>query len=232
MKQLLLHILQLFISACPAAETVEEMCKVDTVVQCLRGTSNPQTHEAALALLAVVAARAPKRVLSAVLPVFTFVGLHLHQDDAFTFALITRTVSSLIPAILSAPGEQQELSLSVLSVFAEAWASIPSHRRVPLFSALLTSLSPSKYLSVLIAMLFDTLIVSNARPAEDDNPDKGSLFEALVEFCLELSREYDVQVQAESLLGLLRLVARTPAEPISTKQKQSVGTMMKIWHRD
>lgn len=63
--------------------------RVDLVVQCLRGTNNPQIHGQALLLLAALASIQPDLVLQNIMPVFTFMGASvLRQDDNYSFHII------------------------------------------------------------------------------------------------------------------------------------------------
>lgn len=222
LKQLVLDTLLHMVGSCSVEQAGSDIVNVDIVVDCLRNTTNPQTHDSALSLLAAVARTAPSRVLSAVLPVFTFVGSQLvRHDDSFSFNLITRTVTAIVPAILSF-SEGPALAHHVLSVFAEAWPNIPAHRRIALYATLLQALGPAQYLAAATALLLHTAVV-DARHAEPSKSDYPS--EAVGEFCLELAREFPVATQTMALLDLLRLLARSPAEPLPPKQKVTLGKL-------
>ncbi|KXS11658.1 glycosyltransferase family 32 protein [Gonapodya prolifera JEL478] len=81
--------------------------RLDTVVQSLRVTDNPQTHNSALLLLARLAQLNPHRVLNTVMPVFTFLGTNLvRQDDDYSFHVIHKTIETVLPALVQ-PREAQ-----------------------------------------------------------------------------------------------------------------------------
>ena len=42
------------------------------------------------------------RVLHNIMPIFTFMGAHLlHQDDQYSFQVITKTIDTVIPPVIS-----------------------------------------------------------------------------------------------------------------------------------
>jgi U3 small nucleolar RNA-associated protein 10 len=90
-KQLLLSFLLTLVTSCLESEIVlnESLLHVDYIVQCIRGTDNPQTHNASLILMAAIAGMHPDSVLANIMPVFTFMGANvLRQDDNYSFHVI------------------------------------------------------------------------------------------------------------------------------------------------
>lgn len=57
--------------------------KIEPVVQCIRGTQNPQTHHHALQLLSHAARMLPEQVLHNMMDIFTFMGSSVVSSDLF-----------------------------------------------------------------------------------------------------------------------------------------------------
>lgn len=96
-KQLVLSVLETVIRKCPeASEMSEESFRVDLIVQCIRITDNPQTHNAALLLLAAIGSIHSEIVLVNIMPVFTFMGANiLRQDDNYSFHVVQKTLETI-----------------------------------------------------------------------------------------------------------------------------------------
>lgn len=92
-KQLLLSLMFSITNECLEKSIVVDSSwlHVDHIVQCIRGTDNPQTHNASLILMASIAGMYPDAVLANIMPVFTFMGANvLRQDDNYSFHVIQR----------------------------------------------------------------------------------------------------------------------------------------------
>ena len=76
----------------------------------------------------------------------------LCQDDAYTFLMIHKTLEAIIPALILSNDKTQVIY--VLKVFVDAFAHIPSHRRLELFRSLLICLGQSQGEAYLVFMLF------------------------------------------------------------------------------
>jgi U3 small nucleolar RNA-associated protein 10 len=97
-KQLLLSFLLSLLKSCIESSIVldESLLHVDYIVQCIRGTDNPQTHNASLILMAAIAGMHPDSVLANIMPVFTFMGANvLRQDDNYSFHVIKQVSTRL-----------------------------------------------------------------------------------------------------------------------------------------
>lgn len=66
----------------------EKNFKIEPVVQCIRGTQNPQTHHHALQLLSHSARMLPEQVLHNMMDIFTFMG-----SSVVSFCLIKKIIS-------------------------------------------------------------------------------------------------------------------------------------------
>ncbi|KAK3742353.1 hypothetical protein QZH41_007854 [Actinostola sp. cb2023] len=162
----------------------EDKFNVELIVQCIRVSENPQTHHHALLLLAAAAKLFPEKVLHNVMSIFTFMGASmLRQDDSYSFQVISKTVETVIPALIQA-GEKQKLpklsvkgssALSlddivamVTRVFVDASPHIPEHRRLAVFSHLVSTVGSSKFLHVTLALLVERYVVHSSDPSEND----------------------------------------------------------------
>lgn len=135
----------------PAASIRESDFKIELVVQCIRGTQNPQTHHHALQLLTKLAAMIPDSVLHNIMDIFTFVGHSaIRRDDAYIYQLISNIVKSIVP-LLKVNNEIQ-----VLKVFTDVILDVPVHRRPTLYADFLTTFNPEKSLWKFLAILFET----------------------------------------------------------------------------
>ncbi|KAJ1936451.1 snoRNA-binding rRNA-processing protein utp10, partial [Linderina pennispora] len=130
LKQLVLTMLtRIFDEANKAGALIEEsVVRVDVIVQSIRTSSSPQTHNQTLLLLAAVAVQHPQAVLHHVMAIFTFMGANvLRQDDEYSFRVIHQTLEKVIPPLVKAkPGEQaiskrEEVALAgpILRVFVD-----------------------------------------------------------------------------------------------------------------
>ncbi|KAJ2617295.1 snoRNA-binding rRNA-processing protein utp10 [Coemansia sp. RSA 1365] len=154
---------------------VESAVRVDAVVQALRASGSPQTHNQALLLLAAVAAQHPDAVLHHVMALFTFMGANVvRQDDAYSFHVMEHSLRTIVPALVRAQttrSAQVTHAGPVLRVFVDALTHIPRHRRMSLFAALVAALG-SAYAAPVAALLLEkhaarVLATRAARESED-----------------------------------------------------------------
>lgn len=125
--------------------------KIDLVIQCVRGTQNPQTHHHALQLLTKLATMIPESVLHHILEIFMFVGSTVvRTDDAYTYQLISNIIKSVVPIL-----KQNNIN-QVLKVFSDILVDVPNHRLSTLYEDVLTTLGPKKILWKFFAILFET----------------------------------------------------------------------------
>ncbi|TIB99805.1 hypothetical protein E3Q18_01415 [Wallemia mellicola] len=137
--------------------------RIDTVVNVIRVSKNPQTFQQALLLISALAKLAPDNVLHNVMPIFTFMGANiLQRDDSFSFNVVQKTIEGVVPVVvnsLNSQAKDQEslmhASKPFLMTFTDAANHIPKHRRLVLFSFLVEVLDPIKYLSTILMLLVD-----------------------------------------------------------------------------
>ncbi|KAF9583012.1 HEAT repeat-containing protein 1, partial [Lunasporangiospora selenospora] len=216
-NQLILSSLTSFINRVStegSTSTIDEsVLRVDLVVNTIRATSNPQTHNQALLLIAAIATLFPEKVLHNIMPVFTFMGANvLRQDDNYSFHVIQQTLEKIVPALVSARrnqgGDSKDLAAQVrpiVKVFVDAIFHIPKHRRLRLFSVLISTLGEGEFLYVVISLLLEkqTERASKGHQGESD---------ALNEFALVLSSQFSAAVQMTALIALIGSMQSLPNE--------------------
>ncbi|KAF9915291.1 HEAT repeat-containing protein 1 [Lobosporangium transversale] len=196
----------------------ESILRVDLVVNCIRATGNPQTHHQALLLMAAIASLYPEKVLHNIMPVFTFMGANvLRQDDNYSFHVIQQTLEKIIPPLVAAHrhqsssttgSESQNLIMQVrpiIKVFVDAMFHIPKHRRLRLFSVLISTLGEDEFLYAVICMIIGK---------HTERASKGHQTEAdsLSDFALALSNQFSAVVQMKSVSTLLDMLQALPNE--------------------
>ncbi|RMX40131.1 hypothetical protein pdam_00002238 [Pocillopora damicornis] len=197
---------------CFVADLVpEDQFDVELIVQCIRSSENPRTHTQALLLLATSAKLFPEKVLHNVMSIFTFMGASVvRQDDSYSFEVITKTLDTVIPALIQA-GEKQQLpqltkkdsaSLDdivamLIRVFVDASPHIPEHRQLPLFAHLIGTVGSTQFLHT-------TSVAKKPLGAD---------------FCLSLCHCFHVNVQVEAMLKLLQFIDQLPLAKPEVRQK-------------
>ncbi|KAJ2004508.1 snoRNA-binding rRNA-processing protein utp10 [Coemansia thaxteri] len=169
---------------CGAAAVGEGSVRVDVIVQTLRTSRSPQTHNRALQLLAAVAAQHPAAVLHHVMAVFTFMGANAARvDDAYSFHVLTQTLEAVVAAVVPAGGAG-----AVLRVFVDSLSHVPRHRRVALFATLVATLGADASLPEAVAQLLEK------SAARDD----------VEAFALTLTHEFAAAQQIGAAAALVR----------------------------
>lgn len=216
-NQLMLSSLTSFVreaeSGAATSKVDESMLRVDLVVNCIRVTSNPQTHNQALLLMAAIASSYPEKVLHNIMPVFTFMGANvLRQDDNYSFHVIQQTLEKIIPPLVVAHRRQSDETKSlvfqvrpIIKVFVDALFHIPKHRRLRLFSILISTLGEDDFLYAIMCLVIEKLT---------ERATKGHQTEAdsLNDFALALSNQFSAVVQMKSLISLMDVILDLPNE--------------------
>ncbi|KAI7857260.1 hypothetical protein BDC45DRAFT_603350 [Circinella umbellata] len=180
----------------------ESTLRVDSVVQCIRTTSNPQTHNQALLLMATIASIYPEIVLHNIMTVFTFMGANvLRQDDNYSFQVIHQTLEKIIPPLVESSRREYESQAAItlqikpiIKVFVDALIHIPKHRRLPLFTVLIRTLGEDEFLYAIISLLLEKYAVKFSK--EDES-------ESLAEFCKSISQQFKPETQINAVYSLL-----------------------------
>lgn len=158
---------------------------IELVVQCIRGTQNPQTHHHALILMSHAAYMLPEQVLHHIMEIFTFMGSSvLRHDDAYSFQIIIKIIETLIPILVKMDKSVEEYSekeiqqlqkrvVPVLRIFADVVLHVPEHRRLPLYKKLLETLGPNQFLWTFLALLLETHVShANEEKEKKSNPQR------------------------------------------------------------
>lgn len=192
----------------------ESALRVDVVVQCIRITGNPQTHNQALLLMANIASMYPECVLHNIMPLFTFMGANvLRQDDNYSFQVIQQTMEKILPPLVvssrkSNNDDEAALVLEVrpiIKVFVDALFHIPKHRRLRLFTILIHTLGEDEFLFAIISLLLEKFTERLAKGARNDA-------ESLTEFSLVICQQFAPKTQMKAILSLLNGLLALPNE--------------------
>lgn len=206
----------------------EQMFKIEPVVQCIRGTQNPQTHHHALRLLAHSAQMLPEQVLHNMMDIFTFMGSSVvRHDDAYSFQIITHIIEAIVPILTRLDGSKaarrrNELVMPVIKVFADIILDVPEHRRLPLYTKLLDTIGVNDYLWMFLVILLESHVTHHvtetAKPTERtalhiERPQR-------VEVALALSKEFSCDAIVIAATKLIAFVHRLPAnKPLDDSDK-------------
>ncbi|KAI8486291.1 HEAT repeat-containing protein 1 [Branchiostoma belcheri] len=200
----------------------EEQFNAELVVQCIQLSDSPQTHNQALLLLGTAAGLFPDKVLHQAMAIFTFMGAHvLRQDDTYSLQIITRTVDTVIPALIQASERNPSLTVAnqkldsivamVIRVFVDALPHIPEHRRQAVFHHLVRTVGGGQYLWTTLALVFESKVVGKTGGGvHSDGEDK--VLGSDAEFCVELCSHFPPDVQVLSLVQLLKYISSLPED--------------------
>ncbi|XP_019632440.1 PREDICTED: HEAT repeat-containing protein 1-like [Branchiostoma belcheri] len=200
----------------------EEQFNAELIVQCIQLSDSPQTHNQALLLLGTAAGLFPDKVLHQAMAIFTFMGAHvLRQDDTYSLQIITRTVDTVIPALIQASERNPSLTVAnqkldsivamVIRVFVDALPHIPEHRRQAVFHHLVRTVGGGQYLWTTLALVFESKVVGKTGGGvHSDGEDK--VLGSDAEFCVELCSHFPPDIQVLSLVQLLKYISSLPED--------------------
>ncbi|KAJ2522320.1 snoRNA-binding rRNA-processing protein utp10 [Coemansia sp. RSA 2049] len=198
----------------------ESVIRVDVIIQAIRTSTSPQTHNQTLLLLAAVAAQHPDIVLHHVMAIFTFMGVNvMRQDDEYSFHVIQQTLEKVIPPLVrSDPGSIQTTAARVaqagpvLRVFVDTLSHIPRHRRMALFTTLVRTMGASSYAPAVISLLLERNVtrILKSGGSKLEGPTKET--EDTVAFALSLTHSLTALQQIESAETLVQYINILPAE--------------------
>ncbi|KAJ2737175.1 snoRNA-binding rRNA-processing protein utp10 [Coemansia sp. BCRC 34962] len=185
----------------------ESFMRVDAIVQVIRTSARPQTHNQTLLLLAAVAAMHPQVVLHHVMAIFTFMGANvLRQDDEYSFHVIQQTLERVIPPVVRDGGAEN--AGPVLRVFVDALSHIPRHRRMALFSTLVRTMGVDAYAPAVVSLLLEKNVRRVlGRAAEDVGKERDDI----VSFALSLTHELPPAQQIGSAEAVVRDLLLLPS---------------------
>ncbi|KAI0692328.1 hypothetical protein BC835DRAFT_1416622 [Cytidiella melzeri] len=205
-EQLLLSALENVVKniAVESGKTLQGV-RLDTLIELIRVSENPQTSNQALLLVSSLARLVPEAVLQNVMPVFTFMGANVfHRDDSYSFKVVQKTIDSIIPVMTTSLKQHHagKLDLHIASrvflrIFTDAYNHIPRHRRISFFVHLVEVLDPADFLSAVCLLLVDKMSNRVVRQSPE---------EILVSLSLPLSvlERFDVSVRLEAFVEMLQ----------------------------
>lgn len=210
-------------------KSLKSVFDVELVVQCIRGTQNPQTHHHALILLSHAAYMLPEQVLHHTMEIFTFMGSSvLRHDDAYSFQIISKIIENLIPILVKLDKDIEEYTekelrllqnrvVPVLRIFADVVLHVPEHRRLPLFKKLIETLGPNQFLWVFLALLLETHIAHFNENKKKDREHSRILAEQespinRLDFGQSILLEFPPEVCLENFVKLIIYIKSLPMQ--------------------
>lgn len=188
--------------------------RVDIIVSCIRSSSSQQVQNRFLLLVANLATLDSDIVLHSVMPIFTFMGANtIRQDDEFSAHVIQQTITQVIPALLSSETKVEETDFLLLS-FVAAFAHIPRHRRVRLFSTLVKTLGSGSALHCLLFLLGQKYFEAKQKRKSMDA-------KSLLQFADSFFRGFSVSDQFSTIQNFLSLINYIPLNELSDEDRQS-----------
>lgn len=234
-KQLVLSaLLQCLQDPTVCSDLKGEVLRVNLIVQCIRDTQNPQTHHHALLLLAKCATLFPSQVLDNIMVIFTFMGSSVvRHDDAFSFQIITRIIESIVPTLAGIDSDQDrdKRVIHLLREFSVIALDVPEHRRLPLYTKLIRTLGPEKYLWMFLCLLMVKHVTHDdkSKTPQPHRFSKGDVPKR-VEFALLLIKDFDVKVGLDTCMALFDYICKLPTdtdEAMETDDDETVLLDMK-----
>ncbi|XP_016336618.1 HEAT repeat-containing protein 1 [Sinocyclocheilus anshuiensis] len=205
----------------------EDKFNVELVVQCVRISDMPQTHHNALLLLGALAGVFPEKVLHNIMPIFTFMGSNIMRlDDTYSFQVINKTVQAVIPALIKAneggsaqsEGHMETVVSHIVHVFVDALPHVPEHRRLPILSQLMNTLGPSRFLWVLMLLLFKQHATQTSVSAT--GAEKEAVVERDQEFWISVCCEFEIKEQLTSMIRILQYLMTLPQDREEAPEKK------------
>lgn len=210
-------------------KSLKSVFDVELIVQCIRGTQNPQTHHHALILLSHAAFMMPEQVLHHTMEIFTFMGSSvLRHDDAYSFQIITKIIETLIPILVKLDKNVEDYTekelkklqdrvVPVLRIFADVVLHVPEHRRLPLFKKLIETLGSSQFLWVFLALLLETHVVHFNESKKKNKSSKRTLAEQdapidRLDFGQSLLLEFPAEIGIENFIQLITYAKTLPLQ--------------------
>lgn len=199
----------------------ESVFKIESVVKCIRGTQNPQTHHHALQLLAHSAKMLPDQVLHNMMDIFTFMGSSVvRHDDAYSFQIISKIIASIIPTLIKhnehkTDAQRTALVVPVLKVFSDIALDVPEHRRLPLYVQLIDTLNANEYLWMFLAVLIESHVMHEAKQRQSAAPThkpttaSGEL-PRRIEIALAVAKEFNAETIVVTATKMLRFIQKLP----------------------
>ncbi|CAD6499390.1 BgTH12-03506 [Blumeria graminis f. sp. triticale] len=169
--------------------------RADLLVDCIQKTTSLQTQNIALLLISCLAEIAPHLVLHSVMPIFTFIGSSmLQQNDEYSSYVINQTIRGVIPPLVASLRKEKQnpatSAAKILLSFVVAYEHVPFHRRKGLFLSLIQTLGPEDFLHAFLAILVD----------------KYGCSESIKDFAAEIFVTFSVDIELQATVKYIELI--------------------------
>lgn len=170
--------------------------RADLLVDCVQKTSSPQVQNLALLVISSLAHHVPKLILHSVMPIFTFMGSSIfQQNDGYSLHVFNQTISGVIPPLIDSLRQNKKDPLTgaseLLISFVAAYEHVPAHRRIGLYISLIQALGSQEFLFALLAMLVEKYRYSCS----------------IKDFAIEVFGAFDVGVKLQTAIKYIDLIS-------------------------
>jgi len=128
----------------------------ELLTHCIRRSSNPESRQMSLKVLARCALTIPDYVLQNSLTIFTFMGNHLlKMDSKHSYKIACESIDVIVPAMRSTcdnKAQLQKVSLEILNNFIHMEDDVPEHRYSEFVYRLIKALDAESYLSIAMVL--------------------------------------------------------------------------------
>ncbi|XP_075149829.1 HEAT repeat containing 1 homolog l(2)k09022 [Haematobia irritans] len=213
--------------------------RMDQIVQCLRASQNPQTHHNALLLLSHCANLFPQQVLHNIVDIFTFMGSSVvRHDDAFSFHIINDIIISIVPILV----KEKTAVVPVLKVFSDIMLDVPEHRRLPLYTKLISTLGSEQYLWMFLCVVFEAHVIDDEKQKllqkkNSKSPSSASStaisndqMAKRIEIVLELTNSFGPPIILETCIQLMKYIESLPMQ--KQGERKSIPTNSDPYNTD
>jgi hypothetical protein len=139
----------------------------ELLTYCIRRSSNPESRQLALKVLARCSVTIPEYVLQNSMTIFTFMGTHLlKMDSKHSYQIACEAIDVIIPAMKSTSNSKQELqkiSLEILNNFIHMEEDVPEHRYSEFVYRLIKALDAETYLWIAMLLCIKSTFKSKHR---------------------------------------------------------------------
>ncbi|XP_063697317.1 HEAT repeat-containing protein 1 homolog [Culicoides brevitarsis] len=207
-------------------KNIDKLIKIDLIIECVRGTQNPQTHHDALILLSHVASMIPEQVLQNIVSLFTFIGATTaRHDDTYSFQIMSKVLENVIPIVVKQQRGDDKV-ISVLKIFSDIILDVAMHRRLIVYTKLLQTLGPETYLWQFLAVLFESHVVHYEKDPKSSkksthrhtNDDSEELQERL-EIGLTIAKQFPCEIIVHTCTQLIKFLSQLPITEEQMKMK-------------
>lgn len=192
-----------------AKKQYDKILKVELVIQCIRGTQNPQTHHHALLLLAHLAILCPDRVLHEVVAIFTFIGTSVARyDDNYSFFIMSQIIEKILPKIVEKCNESKQI-IAILRVFSDIVLDVPAHRRLPIYTKMIEALGVSEHLWTFISVSLQSHVMHRAKEKQNRKREHIQTVEVSprIEIALSIARNFSSEDTLETCSKLIQHIS-------------------------